>query len=243
MTAPLPAVYLAAGEGLRLRPLTDEQPKAMLDLGGIPLAERALNVLRGAGVTEVVAVTGHRREAFSSLGDLVSEYRFNPRFTDAGNIYSLWCARDVVERGCYVINSDVLFEEEIARRLIALERTAILCSGTGEVDREAMKAVLDGGRLKRLSKRVPVSSNPEYIGLARIDPAHGPKLARVLDRFVASDQVHDYYEAAIEQLAGDHEVQVVRVDGLAWIEIDDHDDLARAREEVLGRVVASGAGS
>jgi choline kinase len=236
-------IYLAAGEGLRLRPLTDQQPKAMLDVGGVSLAERALNVLRAAGVPEVVAVTGHRHEALHCLGGLIDEYRFNPRFADAGNVYSLWCARDVVERGCYVINSDVLFEGEIARRLIALDQTAILCSASGGVDREAMKAVTADGRLKRLSKRVPVASNPEYIGLARIDPAHGPGLAEVLDQLVVTDDIHDYYELAIERLAGDERVQVVRVDGLAWIEIDDHDDLARARAEVLDRVAASGAGS
>jgi choline kinase len=232
----LPVVYLAAGEGKRLRPLTDRLPKAMLELGGVSLAERALNALRGAGVTEVIAVTGHRPETLRSLGPLIDEHRFNPRFADAGNVYSLWCARDVVERGCYVVNSDVLFEDEVARRMTALAGSGLLCSASGGVDRESMKAVAEDGRLTRLSKSVPVASNPEYIGLARIDPAHGPGLAEILDRFVESGSIDDYYEAAIEELAAQEPVRVLRVDGLAWIEIDDHDDLARARAEVLQQV-------
>ena len=64
----LPAVYLAAGEGSRLRPLTADRPKAMLDVGGVPLARRALESLRRAGVTEVVAVTGYRAEAWAPVG-------------------------------------------------------------------------------------------------------------------------------------------------------------------------------
>jgi choline kinase len=233
---PLPAVYLAAGEGRRLRPLTDQLPKAMIEIGGTSLAERALTSLRSAGVAGVVAVTGHCAEAFQPVASLIDDHRDNPRFADAGNVYSLWCARDVVENGCYIVNSDVLFEDELARRLLALDDSALLCSASHGVDDESMKAVSEDGRLTRLSKAAPVDSNPEYIGLTRIDPADGPQLAEILHRFVERGLTDDYYEAAIEQLAGSRPVRVERVDGLAWIEIDDHEDLARARSEVLEQV-------
>jgi glycerol-1-phosphate dehydrogenase [NAD(P)+] len=236
LNATLPVVYLAAGEGRRLRPLTDERPKAMLELGGMPLAERALRSLRRVGVREVVAVTGHRAETLGELGDLVADSRHNPRFADANNIYSLWCARDVVARGCYVVNSDVLFEDEIALRLVELDGTALLCAAAHGVDDEAMKAVSENGRLVRLSKQAPVGSNPEYIGLTRVDPAHGALLAEILDGFVERDELDVYYESALEELARREHVGVVSVDGLAWIEIDDHADLARARSEVLEQV-------
>ena len=232
----LPAIYLAAGEGRRLRPLTERLPKAMIELDGVSLAERALTSLRAAGIDEVVAVTGHCPEALARVGQLIDEPRHNPRFADAGNVYSLWCARDVVARGCYVVNSDVLFEDEIARRLVALGDSALLCSASHGVDQESMKAVSEDGLLRRLSKSVPVDENPEYIGLTRIDPADGPALAEILERFTERGLTDDYYEAAIEQLAGNRPVRVERVDGLAWIEIDDHDDLARARSDVLEQV-------
>jgi choline kinase len=236
MTVALPAVYLAAGEGRRLGPLTDRLPKAMLELGGTSLAERGLTALRNAGVTEIVAVTGHFPEALHRVEPLIDEQRLNPRYADAGNIYSLWCARDVVERGCYIVNSDVLFEDEIARRLVKLDESALLCSAAHGVDEESMKAVADNGRLRSLSKAAPVDANPEYIGLTRIDPADGQLLAKILERRIARDLVHDYYEAAIEELAQERPVRVERIDGLAWIEIDDHDDLERARSEVLEHV-------
>jgi choline kinase len=235
-TKPLSAVYLAAGEGRRLRPLTDQLPKAMLEIGSTTLAERALTSLRSAGVAEIVAVTGHCADAFRPVESLIDDQLINPRFADAGNVYSLWCARDVVEGGCYIVNSDVLFEDEIARRLVSLDETALLCSGSHVVDEESMKAVSEDGHLTRLSKAAPVDSNPEYIGLTRIDPDDGPLLAEILHRFVERGLTDDYYEAAIEQLAGRRPVRVERVDGLAWIEIDDNEDLARARSEVLERV-------
>jgi choline kinase len=104
------------------------------------------------------------------------------------------------------------------------------------VDAESMKAVARDGRLAELSKDAPVGPHPEYIGLARIDPAHGPQLAAVLERFVRDGLRDVYYEDAIQELAADVPIGLVPVDGLAWIEIDDHDDLALARGEVLARV-------
>jgi choline kinase len=227
----LPVVYLAAGEGRRLRPLTHDRPKAMVDVDGRSLAERALTTLRAAGVSEIVVVTGYRPEALRELGDLVSDERPNDR-PDAENVYSLWCARDVVARGCYIVNSDVLFEEEIARRLVAAEGSAVLCARDHGVDEESMKAVFEGGRLVRLSKEAPASRHPEYIGLTRVDPAHGELLAAVLERFVAEANTSVYYESAIEDLARAVPVRAVEVDGLRWVEVDDHGDLARALELV-----------
>lgn len=236
MTVVLPVVYLAAGEGRRLRPLTDAAPKAMLDVGGVSLAQRALSSLRAAGVEEVVAVTGHAREALQPLGELISSERVNPKYAEHGNVYSLWCARDVVSRGCYVVNCDVLFGDAIARTLVSAAGSCVLCASDHGVDAESMKAVAGDGRLEALSKEAPVGPHPEYIGLARIDPAHGPALAEVLERFVRDGPLDVYYEDAIEELARTAAVGLVSVDGLAWIEIDDHEDLAQARDEVLARV-------
>jgi choline kinase len=234
--APLPAVYLAAGEGLRLRPLTDDRPKAMLEVGGVPLARRALESLRRAGVRDVVAVTGHQAGAFSEVADLLSGECYNARFAQHGNVYSLWCARDAVRGGCYIVNSDVLFEDEIARRLVAVDGSGVLCASDHGVDAESMKAVLVDGRLRGLSKHAPVGPHPEYIGLTRVDPAHGELLAVILDGFVERGNLDVYYEDALEELAAQVPVAAVAVDGLAWAEIDDHDDLAHAREHVLARV-------
>ena len=117
--APLPAVYLAAGEGRRLRPLTDDRPKAMLDVGGVSLAERALRACARPASRRSSPSPATRARRCEPLGDLVAGERFNPRYAEHGNVYSLWCARDVVRGGCYIVNCDVLFEDAIARRLVA----------------------------------------------------------------------------------------------------------------------------
>lgn len=53
------AVILVAGEGNRLRPLTDNTPKPMLEVGGIPLLERTINRVKEAGITEILLITNY----------------------------------------------------------------------------------------------------------------------------------------------------------------------------------------
>jgi NDP-sugar pyrophosphorylase family protein len=61
------AMILAAGEGMRLRPITETVPKALVEVGGRPLIDYALDTVRRAGLTEVVINLHH-------LGDLIRDH-------------------------------------------------------------------------------------------------------------------------------------------------------------------------
>lgn len=238
-------VLLAAGKGERLMPLTEDRPKAALELGGRTLAERALGTLAAAGATDFLVVSGYRADRLASLPQAAPgarvELRRNDRYADANNVYSLWVARDAVERGCLVVNSDVVFEPAVAELLLAAPGSVLLCDDAQATDAEAMKVVAPDGRVERISKQAPLEHNRgEYIGLARVDPADGPRLGAILDDFVARDDVQVYYEDALEALAAERPLGVVSVGGLNWAEIDTHDDLAHARDAVLPAVERAG---
>ncbi len=230
----LTAIILAAGKGERLMPLTSTRPKALVEVAGSNLLKRATAGLGMAGVSDIVAVVGHCAQTMNGMGLKLLD---NPRFADANNIYSLWVARDIVKQGCYIVNSDVIFDPAIAQRLVDVEGSAIITDDSISIDEEAMKAVTEGEQLVRLSKHAPLEDNHgEYIGLARIDPDDGETMAEILDGFIDRDEVHVYYENAIEELAGQVRVGVESVAGLAWAEIDDFSDLDYAEGEIAGRI-------
>lgn len=233
----LPVIYLAAGRGSRLGDLCAEKPKALVDAGGRPLADRAFEYLRAAGFDRIVAVTGH---AAAELEDRGAETVFNDRWESENNVVSLWQARAIVTGGCAIVNCDLLFEPELARRLADARGTAILVDDALAVDEESMKVTArPDGSLDRLHKNLPLDQAVgEYIGLTRVDPADGPRLAEILEEFIAAGNVHVYYEDAIEMLAAERPVRIERVGGLRWVEIDDHDDLARAREAIAPAIDA-----
>lgn len=226
----LPVVYLAAGRGSRLGELTAEIPKAMVQVAGRPLIDRSLEYLRAAGFTRFVAVTGH---AASKFADYDVETVFNDRWDSENNVRSLWCVREIVAGGCVIVNCDLLFEAHLAERLAATAGTAILVDDELAVDEESMKATESAGSLARLHKAVALDAAVgEYIGLTRIDPSDGPRMAEILQEFIDRQETDVYYEDAIEQLARERHVAIERVGGTLWVEIDDDEDLARADDEI-----------
>ena len=56
------AVVLAAGKGTRLRPLTDDKPKVLVEVNGTPLIQDVFDNLLEAGATELVVVVGYKAE-------------------------------------------------------------------------------------------------------------------------------------------------------------------------------------
>ena len=62
------AVVLAAGEGTRLRPLTENKPKGMVEVEGKPILTHCLEQLVSLGADELVVVVGYRKE------DIISHY-------------------------------------------------------------------------------------------------------------------------------------------------------------------------
>ncbi len=228
--AELPVIYLAAGRGSRLGDLTADQPKALVEVGGRPLADRAFEYLRDAGFDRIVVLTGHAAQAFDAYD---VETVFNERWATENNITSLWQAREIVKGGCTIVNCDLLFEPELAQRLADTEGSAILVDDELAVDEESMKATEIDGGLDRLHKSLPLDTSVgEYIGLTRIDPEDGPRLAEILEEFIAAGNTQVYYEDAIEALSNERKVRLERIGGTKWVEIDDHDDLARARDVI-----------
>jgi glucose-1-phosphate thymidylyltransferase len=62
------AVILAAGKGTRLKPLTDDKPKALVEVAGRPLLDHVFEQLVGVGISEFVVVVGHRK------GQIIDRY-------------------------------------------------------------------------------------------------------------------------------------------------------------------------
>jgi choline kinase len=169
------AVILVAGIGSRLRPLTDDRPKALVDVGGETILGRAVRLLRAHGVGEVVLATGYRAEAVkAALADLpiTSVYCENPRFDSTQNSVSLaLCADAVGERAFFKLDGDVVFQPEVLERLDRSHaQLAVAVDRTRRTDAEAMKFRLgNGADIVEFGKGIPLDdAHGESIGIERV---------------------------------------------------------------------------
>jgi len=234
------AIILIAGGGGRLRPLTDHQPKGLLEVGGRALVEHQIACLRWAGIEAIALVTGHgAAHVRARCGDAVS-YIHNERFRETNSLYSAALAADFGRGGCLILNSDVLFHPALLERLLAAPwPDAILVDRASRLGEEEMKVVTaPDGRVRRISKAIdPAQAHGENLGIVRLGPTGAGLYFDLAVEAAERGEWNHWVPYAIDRLCSTHPFHAVATDGLPWIEIDYPADLAAAREEVYPRLL------
>jgi choline kinase len=111
-------VILAAGKGQRLRPLTDERPKGLMEVAGKPLIEWQIEAAARQGLGEVAVVTGYKADMFTQRG---CRWYHNPCYAETNMVETLWCAKDEFHGEIIVSYGDILYEDSVLMALIASE--------------------------------------------------------------------------------------------------------------------------
>ncbi len=103
------AVFIAAGFGSRLVPITLNTPKPLIRVNGQRIIDSALDAVYAAGIEEVYIVRGYLGEQFDQLLYKYPNIKFvdNPIYNETNNISSVVCAGNLVENA-YVLEADLL---------------------------------------------------------------------------------------------------------------------------------------
>ena len=235
-------MVLVAGAGRRLHPLTDDLPKTLLPVDGeTTILDIALRNLAAAGLSDVVLVTGfaahqidRRLAAMQERHGVHLHTVFNDKAEEWNNAYSLWLARDHFAEGVLLCNGDTVHPGSVERTLLAAQGPAILLAMDDQksLAEEEMKIILDDERcVKRINKAIdPPDAAGEYIGLTLIDPSSSADLADALEATWRRDP-NLYYEDGYQTYADrGGRVDVAPIGDVQWVEVDNHTDLARARD-------------
>lgn len=104
---PCRAVILAAGFGMRMMPINNVTPKALLEVNGEALIERLVRQLKAAGIKEIHVVVGFLKEKFEYLmDDYGVDLIVNDEYSRKNNLHSLWLAREYICNS-YIIPCDI----------------------------------------------------------------------------------------------------------------------------------------
>jgi choline kinase len=235
-------LVLAAGQGQRLLPLTDGLPKTLLPIDGeLTILDFILRNLAKVGITDITVVAGYAADALvARVPDLNARHGIdvtlvrNDRF-DRNNAYSLWLAREVFAQDTLLVNGDTLHPVEFEHTLLTSDAgTDIILAldVTKQLTDEAMKVTLDDdGNARRITKLMPVDrAHGEYIGATLLRSGAANDLAEALHETWRRDPglyYEDGYQALVDAGA---KIGGAALPDLDWVEVDDHADLARARE-------------
>jgi choline kinase len=235
------AVILCAGGGTRLRPLTDDRPKALVDVGGETILDRAARMLIGAGVRHLVVATGYKDEAIRAAlarSEVRVTFCHNAQFERTQNSISLLrCAESLTGRAFFKLDGDLLFHVDVLGRLEANGGAlSVAVDKSGVLGDEEMKVMTEGERVLRFGKKLdPSRCSGESIGIERLDAASSGRLFRALAEAERAGRTDLYYEDVYGELISDGlDARAVDVSDLPWFEIDTPDDLAQARRSLQG---------
>ncbi len=237
-------MVLAAGAGRRLQPWTETVPKTLVPVDGDrTILDVSLANFARVGLTDVVVVVGYKAEAVRERQAELEERHgvslelvFNDKAEEWNNAYSLWCAREHFPRGIVMVNGDTIAPASVAQALLDAagrgDDLVIALDDVHELAEEEMKVQLSDERLlTRITKLMdPAQAVGEYIGLTLIEPHVSDALADALKTTFERDP-QLYYEDGFQELADrGGRVGVASIGDVEWVEVDDHADLARARE-------------
>ncbi len=239
------AVILAAGVGKRLWPVTQHRPKCLIELGGQTLIARYLENLAGVGITRAVIVVGYKQDMIraaigSGLHGVEVRYLESEQY-QRGSITSLWFARQELDDDVVIMDADVLFHRLILRRLIdSPSPTALLLDETVRQQTEECMAVVRGGRIAALTKRMPDRYDlaGEGVGFLKVRRADCPSMIESLKAHVERGELDMEYEDALREFFESVRVGFEKIGGLPWTEIDFAEDVARAEREIVPKLDA-----
>lgn len=241
-------IILAAGQGTRLRPLTDDRPKCLVELGGVSLLERQARVLAGEGFRDLCVVGGYRADQIESRGFRVVR---NPRYEQTNMVASLFCVAEAFDGGddVLVAYGDIVYERRVLRAVAASPAAIALAVDLAWrrywsvrfadplSDAETMKLDAEGFVVELGKKpRSYDDIQGQYMGLFKIRADEAPRVReawRQLDRTATYDgkSFDNMYMTSFLQHLIDtgHAVTAVPVRG-GWLETDSLADLRTYHE-------------
>jgi histidinol-phosphate/aromatic aminotransferase/cobyric acid decarboxylase-like protein/choline kinase len=234
------AVILAAGMGKRLGELTRNSTKCMVKVNEERLIEHAFDALKAVGVRRAVLIVGHGAEELKaflgpSFRGLSVDYIENPVYAKTNNIYSLFLAREAMERDdSLLLESDIIFETSILDGILRhpapnvavvakfqpwMDGTVTKLDETGFISCFLSKHEIDWTDLDEYYKTVNIYKLSKEFCRSVFFP--------FLDVYIATKGLNEYYEEVFKVLTfiDRGTMHALDVSDKLWYEIDDQQDL------------------
>ncbi|HVV86488.1 MAG TPA: NTP transferase domain-containing protein [Kofleriaceae bacterium] len=244
-------LLLGAGFGNRLRPLTDDRPKCVVEVAGAPLAVRMLRQFAERGVRRATVVVGHfadrAREIIGpAVGPLEVSFVENVDFATTNTMYSTLLGMAALADGGFLVEGDIVASEAAIDRLVGADparahwaadpwtpaHTGSRLHAGGAGGRTGGHT---GGRIVRQEiwrgkTEGPVDGLWKSAGMLRLDARSARVLGVLLEREAAAGNRNVYYDDIIGKHLDALAIDILDLSGAPWVEIDDHADMAQARE-------------
>ncbi len=235
------ALILAAGMGRRMGKYTESSTKCMITVAGKTLLERAVDALKEAGIHKLVMVIGYGAEkvrefvASKNYTGMSIEYVYNYDYADTNNIYSLYLARDYLQKDdTILLESDLIFDQDIVKKVVEAEAKNVAVVAKYEQWMDGTVVTLDHRNHivdfidKTKFKYEEVDSYYKTVNIYKFSKEFSEKkYLPFLGAYLKAYGTNQYYEQVLKIFAHikNSELSAYVLEEENWYEIDDAQDL------------------
>ena len=242
-------LILAAGKGSRLNPITNDRPKAMVEINGIPLIIRTIECLIANNIQQIGIVLGYMggyiRDYIGSTWKNASiTYIENPEYETTNNMVSFYAAKEYMDEDIVLCECDVIVDEDTMKKVVssAGECTILVSPFNPQTmdgtvievnDNKAVSLILG----KWQNKNTDYSMMKKTVNIYRFEKNFLQyKLLPQIRTFLTAYDKNNYYEVALGSLIYYRmsDIRVVEISEDKWFEIDNVEDLNRATKILKG---------
>ncbi len=227
------ALILAAGLGTRLRPITDNRPKSMVEVNGKPILFKQLDNLIDNGIKDITVVVGYKSEIIiDAINKNYKDIKIinNNIYDKTNNMYSAYLALEsMLGQKFLLMNADVFYDSDIIKELLKEEYQDSIVIEKGIYNDENMKVSCINNRIIDISKAIPEdSAYGVSIDVYKFSENGSRTLYDKIKEYIeVREDLNQWTEVALNEILNTVEFLPCPLKG-RWIEIDNHDDLIKA---------------
>lgn len=244
------SVILSAGMGNRLRPLTNDIPKPLLEINNMTLLERMIRNCMDVDINKFIIVVGYNKEKVINFSKKLEEkYNIsieiveNNRYDVTNTSVSTYLASSHIQEheldDFLIINGDNVVDPELIAKIASRKNTSMIIDNFKDLNEESFKLIISNkslsennsiasGIIKEIGKEIDIeSSTGEFIGISKVAKNDISNFNEILARLIKEDE-QNYYDFAYKELSSLTKIDFVLTNGLKWTEIDDKHDWEQA---------------
>lgn len=245
MKEDIKAIILSAGKSGRLRPLTGELPKCLLQISKKRIIDYQIQPLLKNNINQIIVVVGFQKDKIinylnSAYPTASFSFIVNPIFDKTNAAYSFWLAKKELDSDFLYFNSDLVFDPIILKDLLLDKRKNLIPIQKNPWDEEAVKVVTkENLQITEIGKKIePAVSWGEFVGTAKFNRDFAQNLFMTIKEMMQKKEYKKFFVDAVNNVIKVHESKVFGLDitNLPAIEIDFPEDLERAREFIAPKI-------